>query len=182
MKKGFTLIELLVVVLIIGILAAVALPQYQKAVKKAQGREVLVAINAVDKAFPLYLLEHGGLCEGWNTAEDGTFCSADSLVLEMPELTHFDYEENLFPEYASEAIAYSPTVSFQHKTGDATLTATYDNTTGKRESVTCSGSDCSAYFACGDVQTTQTCYNEPWDGQGYCPNVTSPISTCTVDM
>ena len=58
-KQAFTLIELLVVVLIIGILAAVALPQYQVAVDKTRAKTALIVMRHIRDAEELYKLTNG---------------------------------------------------------------------------------------------------------------------------
>ena len=63
MKKAFTLIELLVVVLIIGILAAIALPQYRIAVEKSRASEALVAMRTIKNAMEICKMENGAVCQ-----------------------------------------------------------------------------------------------------------------------
>ena len=59
MKSGFTLIEILVVILIIGVLAAIALPQYQLAVDKAKYTQAMVLLDAINESQNRYILARG---------------------------------------------------------------------------------------------------------------------------
>ena len=56
---GFTLLEVLIVVLVIGILTAVAVPQYQKAVLKSRFSSLMPTTKAIRDGNEVYYMEHG---------------------------------------------------------------------------------------------------------------------------
>ena len=117
-KSGFTLIELLVVVLIIGILSAVALPQYEWTVEKSRAAEALAVLKTLRDAQEVYYMANGAY------ASDFT-----ALDVDVPESKYFNYVDG------------GISVAAYHKTKPYLIA--YRWQTGENDSIVC-GTDSSA--------------------------------------
>ncbi len=87
MPGGFTLLELLVVVLIIGILAAVALPKYEMAVEKTRAMKAVMAVKTLQDAMERYYMANGTYPHPLNTWSLTDI--QEELDVELPALPEF---------------------------------------------------------------------------------------------
>ena len=90
MQEGFTLIEILIVVIIIGILAAIAVPTYLNYVKRGYASDAKVAISAIVNASEVYFNEQGEIPPGTDDLKQSGY-----LDLKRSTERNWDFELNL---------------------------------------------------------------------------------------
>ena len=71
-KKGFTLVEILVVVVILGILAAIVIPQFTSASEAAKRSSILTQLQTLRSQFEFYQVQHNGNYPLMATLQTGT--------------------------------------------------------------------------------------------------------------
>lgn len=98
-EKGFTFVEVLAVVMLLGILIAVAMPQYFGAQGDARRNADLATMRAINSAIALYQFRNNGSCPG--EAGQATFASFANDTLYFPDGPPNDPRTSTLAPYTS---------------------------------------------------------------------------------
>jgi len=89
-KKGFTLLEVLIVVIIIGILATIALPQYTATIEKARSGEAIINVGSIRVALDRYWYQNGAMPKN----DDFTELDIDNPNAVINKLYTYTFKDN----------------------------------------------------------------------------------------
>ena len=85
MRRAFTLVELIVVVIIIGILLAVGVPQYRKALERARGAEAYAGLGNIQEAEKVYYASNEVYFPCGDGATECTDGEENTLDISLPQ-------------------------------------------------------------------------------------------------
>jgi general secretion pathway protein G len=88
-KRGFTLVEILIVVVILGILAAIVVPQFTNAANEARGGNTATQVSTIENQIELWAARHNGqypdlVGDGWGDADTPGTMLGDAYLKTIP--------------------------------------------------------------------------------------------------
>jgi type IV pilus assembly protein PilE len=104
-KRGFTLIEVLIVVLIVAILSAIAVPQYQKAVLKSRFSSLMPTTKSIRDGQEIYYMTNGRYADAVSKL-DVTTANTDDMTITVGNSDGYTYTLATRPSLKNNLIMY----------------------------------------------------------------------------
>jgi len=123
-RKGFTLVEILIVVIILGILAAIVIPQFTEASGEARVSNLMTNLQTIRSQLLLYKTQHLETLPASGAGQDG-----DDFADQMTQYTDVDGNVNATPDSDFPYGPYLQTIPVNPVSGDNTVTVVQDGAT-----------------------------------------------------